>query len=125
MDRETVAAVTQGLTPEKKARAVLFLSKFERRFGGHGPGMAARACRAGGRAEWAGTAAWVLAAAAAVRAAAWGWAPAAGWARGWRMGPPNGDDFDDEGGVGRSDSARPAARTLRTNVKTTQTTRSP
>ena len=39
VDRETVAAVTQGLTPEKKARAVLFLAKFQRRFGGHGPGM--------------------------------------------------------------------------------------
>jgi hypothetical protein len=39
IDRETVAAVTQGLTPEKKARAVLFLAKFQRRFHGHGPGM--------------------------------------------------------------------------------------
>ena len=39
VDRETVAAVTQGLTPEKKARAVLFLAKFQRRFGAHGPGM--------------------------------------------------------------------------------------
>jgi hypothetical protein len=43
IDRETVAAVTQGLTPEKKARAVLFLAKFQHRFPGHmgpgGPGM--------------------------------------------------------------------------------------
>jgi hypothetical protein len=44
IDKETVAAVTQGLSPEKKARAVLFLSKFQRRFGagmghGMGPGM--------------------------------------------------------------------------------------
>ena len=39
IDRETVAAVTQGMTPEKKARAVLFLAKFQRRFHGHGPGM--------------------------------------------------------------------------------------
>ena len=39
IDRETVAAVTQGLTPDKKARAVLFLAKFQRRFHGHGPGM--------------------------------------------------------------------------------------
>jgi hypothetical protein len=39
VDRETVAAVTKDLTPEKKARAVLFLSKFQRRFGpGMGPG---------------------------------------------------------------------------------------
>jgi hypothetical protein len=41
IDRETVAAVTQGLTPEKKARAVLFLARFQHRFAGHmmGPGM--------------------------------------------------------------------------------------
>jgi hypothetical protein len=43
IDRETVTTVTQGLTPEKKARAVLFLSKFQKRFPGgpgmHGPGM--------------------------------------------------------------------------------------
>jgi hypothetical protein len=40
IDRETVAAVTQGLTPEKKARAVLFLSRLQQRFGpGMGPGM--------------------------------------------------------------------------------------
>jgi hypothetical protein len=38
IDRETVAAVTQGLSPEKKARAVLFLANFHRRFPG-GPGM--------------------------------------------------------------------------------------
>ena len=38
-DRELIAAVTKDLTPEKKARAVLFLSKFQRRFGGGGPGM--------------------------------------------------------------------------------------
>jgi hypothetical protein len=40
VDRDTVAAVTKDLTPEKKARAVLFLSKFQRRFGppGMGPG---------------------------------------------------------------------------------------
>ncbi len=43
IDRETVATVTKDLTPEKKARAVLFLSKFQKRFPGgpgmHGPGM--------------------------------------------------------------------------------------
>jgi hypothetical protein len=39
VDRDTVAAVTQGLSPEKKARAVLFLGKFQRRFAGMGPGM--------------------------------------------------------------------------------------
>ncbi len=35
VDRDTVSAVTQGLTPEKKARAVLFLAKFQARFPGH------------------------------------------------------------------------------------------
>jgi hypothetical protein len=40
VDRDTVAAVTKDLAPEKKARAVLFLSKFQRRFGPPGgPGM--------------------------------------------------------------------------------------
>jgi hypothetical protein len=44
IDRETVAAVTQGLSPDKKARAVLFLARFQHRFPGHmmgpgGPGM--------------------------------------------------------------------------------------
>ena len=45
VDRETVSTVTQGLTPEKKARAVLFLARFQHRFPGHmmgpgkGPGM--------------------------------------------------------------------------------------
>ncbi len=38
LDREVVATVTQGLTPEKKARAALFLARFSHRFGG-GPGM--------------------------------------------------------------------------------------
>jgi hypothetical protein len=39
LDRELVTAVTKDLSPEKKARAVLFLSRFERRFGRGGPGM--------------------------------------------------------------------------------------
>jgi hypothetical protein len=43
VDRDLVAAVTKDLSPEQKARAVLFLSKFQRRFGPgmgpHGPGM--------------------------------------------------------------------------------------
>jgi hypothetical protein len=42
VDRETVSTVTQGLTPEKKARAVLFLARFQHRFpgpGGFGHGM--------------------------------------------------------------------------------------
>ena len=39
VDREVVATVTKDLTPEKKARAVLFLSKFQRHFQGRGPGM--------------------------------------------------------------------------------------
>ena len=38
VDREVVATVTKDLTPDKKARAVLFLAKFQGRFG-HGPGM--------------------------------------------------------------------------------------
>jgi hypothetical protein len=38
VDREVVATVTKGLTPDKKARAVLFLAKFQGRFG-PGPGM--------------------------------------------------------------------------------------
>jgi hypothetical protein len=45
VDREIVATVTKDLAPEKKARAVLFLSKFQNRFGGRGmgPGMHGRA----------------------------------------------------------------------------------
>lgn len=48
LDRELVATVTKDLTPEKKARAVLFLERFQNRFGpghmmkgrrGMGPGM--------------------------------------------------------------------------------------
>ncbi len=45
LDRELVGAVTKDLSPEKKARAVMFLAKFQRRFGhgamrhGDGPGM--------------------------------------------------------------------------------------
>ncbi|HET7826321.1 MAG TPA: hypothetical protein VFK90_13380 [Anaeromyxobacter sp.] len=39
LDRELVTTVTKDLSPEKKARAVLFLSRFERRFGRGGPGM--------------------------------------------------------------------------------------
>ena len=38
LDRELVASVTKDLSPEKKARAVLFLEKFHRRFGAVGPG---------------------------------------------------------------------------------------
>jgi hypothetical protein len=39
IDRELVTTVTRDLTPEKKARAVLFLSRFQRRFGAGGPGQ--------------------------------------------------------------------------------------
>lgn len=43
LDREVVGVVTKDLTPEKRARAVLFLSRFQERFahgrGGMGPGM--------------------------------------------------------------------------------------
>jgi hypothetical protein len=38
LEREVVATVTKDLTPEKKARAVLFLARFSNRFG-PGPGM--------------------------------------------------------------------------------------
>lgn len=41
IDRETLSIVTQGLSPEKKARAVLFLARFHDRFPG-GPGMGPR-----------------------------------------------------------------------------------
>lgn len=40
IDREVLAAVTKDLSPERKARAVLFLEKFSRRMGpGPGPGF--------------------------------------------------------------------------------------
>jgi hypothetical protein len=39
IDRELVQTVTKDLSPEKKARAVLFLGRFQRRFGRGGPGM--------------------------------------------------------------------------------------
>lgn len=45
LDRETLAVVTKDLTPVKKARAALFLGRFEQRMGGRhggggmGPGM--------------------------------------------------------------------------------------
>ncbi len=38
IDRDIVAAVTKGLDPEKKARAVLFLERFQGRFGPTGMG---------------------------------------------------------------------------------------
>ncbi|ACG75122.1 conserved hypothetical protein [Anaeromyxobacter sp. K] len=40
LDRDVVATVTKDLSPEKRARAVLFLERFQGRFGpGMGPGM--------------------------------------------------------------------------------------
>lgn len=40
IDRETVAAISKGLSPEQRARAVLFLARFQQRMGhGMGPGM--------------------------------------------------------------------------------------
>jgi hypothetical protein len=40
VDREMYQAITQGLSPEKRARAAVFLSHFQGRFGmGMGPGM--------------------------------------------------------------------------------------
>jgi hypothetical protein len=64
INREMVGAVTKDLTPEKKARAVIFLAKFQRRFagpphmrpgmmgpGGQGPGMMHQGGRGGGMGE--------------------------------------------------------------------------
>jgi hypothetical protein len=39
IDRELVGSVTKDLAPDKKARAILFLDRFQRRFGRGGPGM--------------------------------------------------------------------------------------
>jgi hypothetical protein len=39
INREMVGAITKDLSPEKKARAVIFLAKFQRRFPGMHPGM--------------------------------------------------------------------------------------
>ena len=49
LDKETLQAITQGLSPDKKARATLFLARFRERIerhvmlwggpGAHGPGM--------------------------------------------------------------------------------------
>lgn len=39
IDREIVGTLTKDLNPQQKARAVLFLGKFHRRFGGMGNGM--------------------------------------------------------------------------------------
>jgi len=38
VDRESISAVTKGLNPDQKARAVLFLDRFQRRFAGPGFG---------------------------------------------------------------------------------------
>lgn len=95
INRETVATVTQGLSPEKKARAVLFLAKFQHRFpgphmmgpggpgmghgGGMGPGMGPG--RRGGRGGPDG---------------GWGMGPeSCGPMLGMAAPPPGGDDFDD------------------------------
>ncbi|ACL67312.1 conserved hypothetical protein [Anaeromyxobacter dehalogenans 2CP-1] len=49
LDRDVVATVTKDLSPEKRARAVLFLERFQGRFGpGMGPGMM-KFRRGGGR----------------------------------------------------------------------------
>jgi hypothetical protein len=47
IDREAFSAISKDLSPEKKARAVLFLAKFQNRFGPRGPAM--RAVMHGGR----------------------------------------------------------------------------
>lgn len=38
VDKEAFAAISKDLSPEQRARAVLFLSKFQNRFGPRGPG---------------------------------------------------------------------------------------
>ncbi len=55
INKETVAAIGKDLTPERRARAVLFLARFERRMGHHmgmghgmGPGMHDRGMGPGG-----------------------------------------------------------------------------
>jgi hypothetical protein len=99
VDREIVATVTKDLTPEKKARAVLFLSKFQRRFGaemGHGHGgkgrgghgMRGRGMGPGGMGAEGGR-------------MGMGPGPGFGPGPGQMMGPPDGGmgdgDWDDEG----------------------------
>lgn len=53
IDRDVVATVTKDLSPEKKARAVLFLDRFQGRFG-PARALGGRAWRAMGREEGAG-----------------------------------------------------------------------
>jgi hypothetical protein len=90
VDRETVAEVTKGLTPDKKARAVLFLSKFHGRFGpgmhgggmgpgGMGPGMGPHEGRGRGP-----------------RRGGFGMGPGGGEGPMMGMGPPPPADWDDE-----------------------------
>ncbi len=97
VDRETVAAVTQGLTPEKKARAVLFLSKFERRFGGHGPGMGGPGMQGRGQGGMGGDRGMGPRGGRGGPGGGMGMGPGGGMGPRMGMGPPNGDDFDDDG----------------------------
>jgi hypothetical protein len=96
VDREIVATVTKDLTPERKARAVLFLSKFQRRFGpemgpgpgrGGGPGMRGRGGRGMGMGPGGGM--------------GMGPGPGPGPGPGAMMGSPDGGmgdgEWDDEG----------------------------
>jgi hypothetical protein len=91
IDKETFAAISKDLAPEKKARAVLFLGKFQNRFGprgghmGMGPGMM-RGGRGGGGGMGPGG----------------GQGPGAGMGMGpgamGMMGPGDGGPMDDDGG---------------------------
>lgn len=101
IDKETVAAVTQGLTPEKKARAVLFLARVQQRFGpGMGPGMGGPGTRGGrggpgmgpGMRGGRGPGGF---GAGACECDGTGPGPR-GPMMGMAMPPPPGDDFDDE-----------------------------
>ena len=88
INREMVGAVTSGLTPEKKARAVIFLAKFQRRFGGRwmmgpGKGMGGPGWQHGGPGGGHG-----------MGPGGWGMGPDEAGPMMGMMAPP--DDFDDE-----------------------------
>ncbi len=93
IDREAYAAISKDLSPEKKARALLFLGKFQHRFGpraagrGPGPGM-----MRGGRGPGGGM------------GPGGGQGPGAGMGPGamgpmGMMGPGEGAPTDDDGGL--------------------------
>jgi hypothetical protein len=98
IDKESFAAVSKDLSPEKKARAVLFLGKFQNRFGprggrhGMGPGMGGPGMP-GGRGRGPGNG----------MGPGGGQGPGAGMGPGpgamGMMGPGDGAPMDDDGGL--------------------------